>query len=358
MRLLNACFSWFSSWPYRWLTIVLVALTVIVVYRAGCSNHPTVTVEAPRMKTISVQPKTAAKVVQKAEPKIKAKKASKSKTVAPVCMIGKTELPKMPLLPTAKGKLSGMIVVIDPGHGGTDCGAPWAEKFGNGPTVQFLESSYTYRMAWELSGLVRQNGGTVYLTAYSQMMQSPAPGCQVSIPESSDARYLLGGAPVTASNMKPRTGMAAHALKHIGKAKAVVFIALHINSAFITTKEGVVEKNNQRGSFVVVREPTEAPRLALIIGQTMESAGYHRLTKKHGKWSPASNITKQRIRLWVLRNDTNPLRQKLLVEFAEPSMDQESYRMRSTASRKMMLQKCIINGLVTYYQTPVKKHKR
>lgn len=363
MRLLSACFSWFMTWQYRWPAIALAAVVIIVACRPGCNHHPAKTAAVITTKVAPAHPMTAYKAAKKVELKKAtkhwAKRTLNGKVVSPVGMTGKAIPPKMPLGPTGRGPLTGLVVVIDPGHGGTDCGAPWSERFSKtGPTVQFLESSYTYKMAWELSNLVRKDGGTIYLTAYSRMMDASQPSSQISLAEPSDARYLIGGDVVTASDMKPRTEMANFALNHKGKAKAVVFIAVHINSAYIVTKTGKVEKNNQRGSFVVVREPKEAPQLALTIGKAMRAAHYFRLIKKHGKWVPATNITEQRIRLWVLRDDKNFVPQKLLVEFAEPSMNNESWRMRTAASRKVMLERCIIRGLAQYLCVSVKKSKR
>ncbi|MEI6144441.1 MAG: hypothetical protein WCP91_02490, partial [Candidatus Berkelbacteria bacterium] len=75
-------------------------------------------------------------------------------------------------------------------------------------------------------------------------------------------------------------------------------------------------------------------------------------------WAPASNIAEERMRLWVLRDDKNLIPEKILVEFAEPSMDNESYRLRFAPSRQLMLKKCIIDGLVGYIQPPAKKSQR
>jgi len=222
--------------------------------------------------------------------------------------------------------------------------------------VTFYEASYNYRLAWQMAELIRYHGGNVWLTAVSQVMSTESDNAQTPLPKPTDAIYVVDGRRVSAQNLSPRTEIIRRVLddyQYHWEIRGVIFISLHINSA--TGRDGE-KKDNARGSFVVVEDPLEVPRLAHNLADSLDSAGYLRLVKnRRGQWRQVNNIVEQRCRLWVLSGTHNRLRQRVLIELAEPGASGDSWRMRNQSSRRKLLETVIIPALEKYLKDTPKR---
>lgn len=266
------------------------------------------------------------------EQKPEAKPAEKPLTLPSPPLDGKG-LPVMPLLPTAKGLLTGMVVVIDPGHGGADPGCGWSFSY-EGKTYPFAESSITYPASWQLAQSLVSKGATVYLTAWSpKMLERPA-NAQTPPPEPSDAVWLLNearGKSLRPNVYWPRTELAVEVEKKFAKLgktlgwRHVAFVSVHVDS------EG---NESITGAHVLWHG---YPDLARPIAGELEA--------EHLGWTAAKGdgLPMRERRVFVLRK--NPLRLAALIEMGVPGNDPgDSWRLRDADSRQKVLD-CVVRGL-------------
>lgn len=241
--------------------------------------------------------------------------------------------PAMPLKPLKKGTLSGLVVVIDPGHGGADPGCHWTEVFkwkGKSKTVTFYEAGYTYRVAWELAWKLRANGATVYLTTYSQVMKSKT-SPQQPLPLPRDARYTTTGKGVIARSvgLKPRTSLAASVWGKWRKSRKIAFISIHVDS---------MPEGWQGAHVCVDARSTSEPKLAGSIASQLERR--HMERRHNGKRFEAVDER----RLYIINGSKNPIPERVLIELATPRNDNDSWRLRNPDSRSQ-LSSAIFTGL-------------
>lgn len=347
----------FKLWPWQIKIgcLVMIGLAVLAILTVrGCRHHdPEVTV-IPSVSTPAAGTQKAAptKATQKA-------KLAKLPIIEPSKLEGRAKLPKMPLLPTTSGELSRLVIILDPGHGGCDSGAVWEETFAGSffpdgqPRIRrFYESSYTYRMCWQLSEQIRKLGGTVYLTAYSSEMLKEPDRAQDQLPAPSDATYWWGGEPVNSRNLKPRRLLTGPLVKYWGATKKMAYLAIHINSG---KDENGQRDLKTRGAHVRVwdnpKEPT--PQLAIIIGQHLVAEGYIRETLgTNGLWSPSASVVRTKGRIGILKTGRNFIQNRMLLELAEPGSEKDSYRMRNENCRNLLLEKVLVASLKDFLASP------
>ncbi len=242
--------------------------------------------------------------------------------------------PQMPLQPTASGSLSGMKIVLDPGHGGTDSGSIWHERFGN-KRVEFHEAGYTYRITWQIAESLRAKGATVWLTAWSPRMTQEPTRPQEALTKPADATFTATGDKVVArtKGLNERTALAEQVWEQYLDPEHTCYIALHIDAV-----------PGGKGGHVCVYDAYNPPKLASIIASHMIEAHLERT--QNGQVRP---VLQTRQNLYVLKDKYNPIPERMLVELATPQTANDSWRLRSPEARQKLVN--LIVGSVEEFAT-------
>ncbi len=227
--------------------------------------------------------------------------------------------PKMPLQPTGKGRLSGTVFVLDPGHGGQDTGSYWVETLEDGRQVAFWESAYSYAMTSTLSNKLRAEGAIVYLTAYSKLADEAIDGgVNEPLPVPRDATFLWNQ-----SSVIPKLGwwqrihMGNDVYKRYQKTHKVVYLSVHVDA---------MNSKGWKGSHVLVKNKKNPPKIARTLAKQIKKGGYART--QYGQEKPLIDRTRD---LFLFRKTQNP--NTILWEMALPQNSEDSLRMRSKESR-------------------------
>jgi N-acetylmuramoyl-L-alanine amidase len=248
------------------------------------------------------------------------------------------KIPKMPLQPTAEGKLTGTVFVLDPGHGGKDTGSYWVETLEDGRKVAFWESAYSYAMTGLLADKLRANGAMVYLTAYSELAQQGLTGdygIDDPLPVPRDATFLWNqGSVVPKLGWWQRIHMGNDVYARLKKTHKVVFLSLHVDA---------MDSKGWKGSHVLVKDKKNPPKLAQFLAKEIKKGGFERT--QYGQEKPLIDRTRD---LFLFRKTENP--DTLLWEMALPQNEEDSLRMRSREAREEYVD-VALNAAVQYAES-------
>lgn len=125
--------------------------------------------------------------------------------------------------------LAGLVLVLDPGHGGTDLGA--RGTFHNGHTRKVVEDEYVYDVMLRVKKIAEHDGATVVSTIRDRLQREPYNGSpQDVIPPDRNERYALNGRMVHAnqSGLAPRVAIANRTLWD-NPGQRVVYLAIHFD---------------------------------------------------------------------------------------------------------------------------------
>ncbi|OQB06254.1 MAG: N-acetylmuramoyl-L-alanine amidase [bacterium ADurb.Bin212] len=243
-----------------------------------------------------------------------------------------TTMPKMPLEPTGKGDLTGMVVVIDPGHGGTDPGMGWKvewKKSGKAHKLKAWEAAVTYPTSWQLAATLRSRGAYVYLTAWDPIMaQVPTGARDLPLPRKAtftdDCKKVRGGM------FSQRFATVSTAVKRFdasGKKlgwRHVAFVSIHVDSL----------GGNVSGAHAVCW-PGDVD-----LGEPIAAE-----LAKIGVATPGRPLWEKTKRMGIIAPSNVPLRLRLVVEMGVPANDGgDSWRLRSQKHRQKIID-AIANGL-------------
>jgi N-acetylmuramoyl-L-alanine amidase len=231
----------------------------------------------------------------------------------------------LPLVPGVPGALSGVTVILDPGHGGEDSGASavWGHQ-------RVQEAALTYRTALELARVLRAQGAQVQYTVRSRMLADdrdriePIPTLPTDAALVSTDRPLKNRVGHSPRQLWQRAGLARSVWQRDVRtdphaAHDVFFLSLHYDADH---HEGV------HGSVVCVdRRAGPPPLFALALARLLTAHGWGRSTTA-GEQEDLSERS-----LGVLDPLYNPVPQKALLEVTTLSNYDNSLAARDPAWR-------------------------
>lgn len=226
--------------------------------------------------------------------------------------------------------LSGVTLVLDPGHGGADSGAV---RYG------LCEAALTYRTATELAADVRQAGGRVVFTVHSQelspmLAKTESPPC---LPR--DAVLAATGAPLRERDsprpLWQRAAVACRLWRSHSCSPNLFFLSLHYDDYSDTSIHGAL--------ICVDRRMASVPPIARALAATFCAAGLARRDHWHGLRGIAGG------RLGVLDPHFNPVPERALLEIATISNADDAQHASDPVWRQAMAAR-ITTALIAVHQ--------
>lgn len=203
--------------------------------------------------------------------------------------------------PVPGGPLAGVVVVLDPGHGGVDPGTT------AGP---LSEAALSYRTAAELAASLRTQGASVVFTVRSRCLDQALAVSEPPLERPDDAVMAATGTPLGLRHSPRPLWQRADAARTVWTtrqadphaARDVFFLSLHFDQFPAETVQG--------GIVCVDRRCASIPALARALADQMTQDNLSRSGDFHGVRGLAGR------ELGVLNPKYNPVPEKALLEIA------------------------------------------
>ncbi|HOW60250.1 MAG TPA: N-acetylmuramoyl-L-alanine amidase [Candidatus Moranbacteria bacterium] len=241
----------------------------------------------------------------------------------------------------ASNELAGMVVVIDPGHGGQD---PGALGFFNkdGKKHRITESAYCYDVALRLEKILKKKGALVIKTTRNGSWSSPiANKPNEVIRENGRAVFTWDNTLVKAgpNGLYHRVAVANNALRKFGM-RRVVFISVHFDVLGQKTLESarIITGKSANDLSSLLEDELENERRVSNIGKPVVKNG----DKAHGIK-----------RIYVL-GDTNRIKQKVLIELGNFKNEKDLWRIRDYKVRENYAQ-IVVRALIRLNAQPIRR---
>lgn len=214
----------------------------------------------------------------------------------------------LPLIPA--GPLAGVVVVLDPGHGGQDPGAVCGET---------SEAALTYRTATEVAASLRGQGARVVYTVRSRQLDPTLTLTEPPLTRPTDAVLAATGRPLRSRNSAWPLWERAETARDVWARRIrwdpdarrnVFFVSLHYDEFAAAAVTGSV--------VCVDRRVRRVPALGAALAAQMAQGNVGRDCNYRGVQGVAGH------ELGVLNPDQNPIPEKVLLELATLSNPQDA----------------------------------
>jgi N-acetylmuramoyl-L-alanine amidase len=218
---------------------------------------------------------------------------------------------------TKRGELYGLVVIIDPGHGGTD---PGAQAVVDSKPVN--EDENCYDVASRLKRMTKDKDAIVFMTTYDTKQLRPIANSPTNmIPPDCNERFALDDSVVKAKTEGASRRVAyANLIKKKYPKHEIVFISIHFD-VLPKKMEGVRIIESAAGTKVgglLAKSFSDGNRMENGVGSLFKSGD-----KSHGI-----------VNAYVLRADKNTVKGRVLVELGNFSNIKDLWRIRDYKVRE------------------------
>lgn len=236
-----------------------------------------------------------------------------------------------------KGELYGLVVIIDPGHGGID---PGAHAVVGGKPVN--EDEYCYDVALRLRRMAKAKGAVVFMTTHDKKQKKPLANKPDNIiPPDKNEFFTLDGYIVVAKTKGASRRVAyANYIKRSYPKHKVVFISVHFD-ALTKSMEGVR-----------IIESASGTKLGCLL--TEEFSKGNRMENGAGSLFRSGDKSHGIVNAYVLREDKNSIREKVLLELGNFSNPKDIWRIRDYHVRENYAQ-LVTRALIKFMKGEKKK---
>ena len=237
--------------------------------------------------------------------------------------------------PPPTGPLAGVVVVLDPGHGGQDPGALCG---------QASEAALTYRTATEVAACLRDRGAQIIYTVRSRQLDPSLALTEPPLTRPTDAVLAATGLPLRSRNsprpLWERAGTArtvwARRIRWDPDARRnIFFLSLHYDEFAAAAVSGSV--------VCVDRRVRRLPALGSALAAQMAQGNLERACDYHGIRGVSAH------ELGVLNPEQNPVPERVLLELATLSNPQDALQAADPVWRTEMARR-ITNAIVLVHQ--------